>query len=134
MEFESLSFYNINRLIDIIFLTKKIISQNIEPKTLQNFIKSALDIEYLQTEKSAALLKPEESFKIYFSNLFWGQMLNIDLGQNEQYEKYQIKGFNKLNLKSRSDMGLVNQIHDYIESKHVIKDAPEQALTVLLEK
>ena len=35
-------------------------------------------------------------------------MLNIDLGQNEQYEKYQIKGFNKLNLKSRSDMGLVN--------------------------
>ncbi len=134
MEFESLSFYNINRLIDIIFLTKRITSYNIEPKTLQNFIKSALDIDYLQTEKSAALLKPEESFKIYFSNLFWGQMLNIDLGQNEQYEKYQIKGFNKLNLKSRSDMGLVNQIYDYIESKHVIKDAPEQALTVLLEK
>ena len=134
MEFESLSFYKINRLIDIIFLTKRITSYNIEPKTLQNFIKSALDIDYLQTEKSAALLKPEESFKIYFSNLFWGQMLNIDLGQNEQYEKYQIKGFNKLNLKSRSDMGLVNQIYDYIESKHVIKDAPEQALTVLLEK
>lgn len=33
-------------------------------------------------------------------------MLNIDLGQNQQYEKFQIKGFN--NLTTRPEISLVN--------------------------
>lgn len=53
-EFEQLTFYNVNRLIDTIFTTK--LHKNVmgnERKTLRNFIYNALDLNYLQTKKSS---------------------------------------------------------------------------------
>ncbi len=53
-EFEQLTFYNVNRLIDTIFTTK--LHKNVmgnERKTLRNFIYKALDLNYLQTKKSS---------------------------------------------------------------------------------
>jgi len=52
-DFQCLTFYNVNRLIDAVFHTKKVPEQTTEPKkTVRNFIFDALDLKYNQTEKS----------------------------------------------------------------------------------
>lgn len=43
-EFEQLSFYNVNRLIDTIFHTKINTKHDKDKKTLRNFIHSSLDL------------------------------------------------------------------------------------------
>ena len=50
VEFQSLTFYNVNRLIDAVFQTKKVPEQEEESKkTLRNFIFEALNLNYSET-------------------------------------------------------------------------------------
>ena len=49
-EFQSLTFYNVNRLIDAVFHTKKVPEREEETKkTVRNFIYEALDLKYDET-------------------------------------------------------------------------------------
>jgi hypothetical protein len=49
-EFQSLTFYNVNRLIDAVFHTKKVPEREEETKkTVRNFIYEALDLKYAET-------------------------------------------------------------------------------------
>lgn len=81
-EFQGLTFYNVNRMIDIVFRTKVAPFPLPEPKTLRNFLYDALDLNYVQTDKSRALLNPDENIKLYFAKQKWHDCRDIDLGSH----------------------------------------------------
>lgn len=83
-EFEQLSFYSVNRLIDTIFQTKIQTKILAERKTLRHFIYSALDLGYMQTDKSNCLLNPEEQIKYHFAKDLWHSCRDIDVSKTYQ--------------------------------------------------
>jgi hypothetical protein len=102
-EFQSLTFYNVNRMIDTVFRTKVAPFPLPEPKTLRNFIYDALDINYIQTEKSRALLNPDENIKLYFAKQLWHDCKNLDMGSTFNTKKYI-----KPNVLSKTNLRLHN--------------------------
>ena len=105
-------------MIDIVFRTKVAPSQLPEPKSLRNFLYDALDINYVQTDKSRALLNPDENIKLYFARQVWHDCRALDLGTH-----FKTKLPNKPHVLSRSNLRLCNQLDEYVGSKRKIPRA-----------
>ena len=62
-EFELLSFYNVNRLIDTIFQTKLVTEPKTKKVTVREFVYNALDLRYLASEQSRSSVINESRLK-----------------------------------------------------------------------
>jgi hypothetical protein len=74
-----------------------------ELKTLRNFIYDALDINYIKTDKSHALLNPDENIKHYFAKQVWNSCRDMDVAAT-----FTTKNLKKPHLFSRTNLHLHN--------------------------
>jgi hypothetical protein len=128
-EFQSLTFYNVNRMIDIVFRTKVAPFPLPEPKTLRNFIYDALDFNYVQTEKSRALLNPDENIKLCFAKQLWHDCQNLDMGL-----RFNANRLKKPHVFSKTNLRLHNQLDSYVFQNKKVAKAQEVELPVILGK
>lgn len=132
-EFERLSFYSVNRLIDTVFQTKGAVAE--ELLTLRQFIYKALDLNYLQSDKSNKLLHADERIKHYFAQNLWTSCKGIVVG-NEYVDK-QFKRKNPIllgNLGMTSDAKVFDTLETYISKRVRVHEAPEQVLPQIMNR
>ena len=127
-EFETLSFFSVNRLIDSIFKTKvqHVVTQ---PRTtLTQFLKGALELNYIQSAASKAVLHPDENIKLFFTKPLWHSCRDIDVGKDYS------SNYKRLPVSKRQDQQLQNQLTDYIQSAKQVKEAPEKELPSIMRR
>ncbi len=129
-EFQQLSFYSVNRMIDQIFTTKIVKNVKGVKKTLRNFLYDSLDLNYMQTEKSHALLNRDEHLKACFANKIWHESKGVDVGALFNASKMPVQP----HIHSRSNLKLHNQLDGYVNVSKRVKDAHEFDLHHILEQ
>lgn len=123
-EFERLSFYSVNRLIDTVFQTKGAVAQ--DRQTLKQFLYKSLDLQYLQSDASKVMLNPDERIKHYFAKNFWTSCRGMVVG-NEYVEK-QFKKKSPIllgNLGMTADAKVFDSIETYIQTHVTVNETPE---------
>jgi hypothetical protein len=89
-EFEQLSFFAVNKLIEAIFQTKfltKICDPGLR-KTVKQFISNPLDLVYLSTTESDRLLHPDNNIKLYFTEQLWHTCKSINVNNTYNPKDY----------------------------------------------
>ena len=119
IEFNKVSFYNVNRLLERIYETK-FDEQNEAKVTLRQFLHQSLDLNYLKSDPSNALLHPREGIQAHKAKQLWHSCADFDIGLI-----YKTASLKRKELKTRSEQKKVMQLQEYIEDKHAVKRIQE---------
>jgi hypothetical protein len=78
-EFNKVSFQNVNRLLEQIYLTKFDEWKEVKV-TLRQFLHQSLDLNYIKSDPSHARLHPNDGVHTHLAKQLWHSCDNIDLG------------------------------------------------------